>query len=125
MLYNGKVDVIIPAYNVPDETLFRALSSIACQDKIEDIEITIIDDASTKQNYQKIIDIFSSIVKINLLRYETNGGPGVARQYGLDHTQNEFVTFIDADDIFSGHFAISTLKGMLIENKEATMSMGR
>ena len=54
MMENRKIDVIIPAYNVPDNILFRCLSSIACQDIIEDLEITIVDDASTKQNYKNI-----------------------------------------------------------------------
>ena len=52
--YNRKVDVVIPAYNVPDNILFRCLASIACQDIVEDIEVTIVDDASTVQNYKKI-----------------------------------------------------------------------
>lgn len=30
--YNNKIDVIIPAYNVPDNILFRCLASVACQD---------------------------------------------------------------------------------------------
>ena len=77
--YNTKIDVIIPAYNVPDEILFRCLASIACQDIVSDLEVTIVDDASTKQNYTEVAKNFESIMKINILRYETNGGPGVAR----------------------------------------------
>ena len=100
--YNRKIDVIIPAYNVPDEILFRCLSSIACQDIVSELEVTIVDDASTKQNYSKVSKNFESVLKINILRYETNGGAGVARQYGLDHTNNGYVTFIDADDTFNG-----------------------
>jgi cellulose synthase/poly-beta-1,6-N-acetylglucosamine synthase-like glycosyltransferase len=46
--YNRKIDVIIPAYNVSDDILFRCLSSIACQDIREDIAVTIVDDASTE-----------------------------------------------------------------------------
>lgn len=46
--YNKLIDVIIPAYNVPDHILFRCLSSIACQSIVDEIEITIVDDASTK-----------------------------------------------------------------------------
>lgn len=108
--YNRKIDVIIPAYNVPDHILFRCLSSIACQDIITDLEVTIIDDASTEQNYAEVIKAFQPIVKINLLRYETNGGPGVARQYGIDHTKNGYMTFIDADDTFNGAFALKALR---------------
>lgn len=77
--YNRKIDVIIPAYNVPDKILFRCLSSIACQDIVSDLEVTIIDDASTEQNYAEVAKYFDKFLKINILRYETNGGPGVAR----------------------------------------------
>ena len=108
--YNRKIDVIIPAYNVPDNILFRCLASIACQENISDVEVTIVDDASTEENYKEVIKNFESIMKITLLRYEVNGGPGVARQYGLDHTSNGYVTFIDADDTFNGSFALKALR---------------
>ena len=108
--YNKKNYVIIPAYNVPDNILFRCLSSIACQDIVSDLEVTIVDDASTEQNYEKVAKNFESILKINILRYETNGGPGVARQYGIDHTSNGYLTFIDADDTFNGAFALKALR---------------
>ncbi len=110
---NKKIDVIIPAYNVPDNILFRCLASIACQDIVEDIKVTIVDDASTEQNYQEISSCFKSIMDIDILRYETNGGPGVARQYGLDHTSNEYVTFIDADDTFNGSLALKALRNSI------------
>ncbi len=108
--YNRNIDVIIPAYNVSDEILFRCLASIACQDIASDLEVTIVDDASTTQNYAAIAKYFDSILKINILRYETNGGPGVARQYGIDHTSNGYMTFIDADDTFNGSFALKALR---------------
>lgn len=108
--YNQKIDVIIPAYNVPDNILFRCLASIACQDIVSDLEVTIVDDASTIQNYSKVAKNFESIMKINILRYEINGGPGVARQYGIEHTSNGYMTFIDADDTFNGSFALKALR---------------
>lgn len=115
--YNRKIDVIIPAFNVPDNILFRCLSSIACQDIVKELEVTIVDDASTKQNYKAVADYFSSIMKINILRYEVNGGPGVARQYGIDHTNNGYMTFIDADDTFNGSFALKALRNGIEMNK--------
>ena len=107
---NRKIDIIIPAYNVPDNIIFRCLASIACQDIASDLEVTIVDDASTEQNYHKVASCFESILKINILRYEKNGGPGVARQYGIDHTSNGYMTFIDADDTFNGSFALKALR---------------
>ena len=123
--YNRNIDVIIPAYNVPDEILFRCLASIACQDIVKDLEVTIVDDASTKQNYAAVAKNFESIMKINILRYETNGGPGVARQYGVNHTSNGYMTFIDADDTFNGAFALKALRnGIELNNGIFQMCVG-
>ena len=123
--YNRNIDVIIPAYNVSDEILFRCLASIACQDIASDLEVTIVDDASTIQNYAAVAKYFDSILKINILRYETNGGPGVARQYGIDHTSNGYMTFIDADDTFNGSFALKALRnGIEMNNGVFQMCVG-
>jgi glycosyltransferase involved in cell wall biosynthesis len=124
-IYNNKIDVIIPAYNVPDDILFRCLASIACQDIASELEVTIVDDASTEYNYQEVADNFKSVLKINILRYETNGGPGVARQYGIDHTSNGYMTFIDADDTFNGAFALKALRnGIELNNCIYQMCVG-
>lgn len=123
--YNDKIDVIIPAYNVPDNIIFRCLASIACQDIVKDVEVTIVDDASTEQNYAEVAKNFESIMKINILRYETNGGPGVARQYGIDHTQNGYMTFIDADDTFNGSLSLKALRnGIEMNNGIYCMCVG-
>lgn len=114
--YNRKIDVIIPAYNVPDNILFRCLASIACQDIVSDLEATIVDDASTKQNYASVIKNFEPVLKVNLLLNEVNGGPGVARQYGIDHTHNGYMTFIDADDTLNGSFALKALRNGIEKN---------
>ena len=123
--YNRKIDIIVPAYNVPDNILFRCLVSIACQDIVSDLEVTIVDDASTTQNYAEVIKNFQPYLKINLIRYETNGGPGVARQYGIDHTNNGYLTFIDADDTFNGSLALKALRnGIEMQNGIFQMCVG-
>ena len=123
--YNRNIDVIIPAYNVADEILFRCLASIACQDIVSELEVTIVDDASTEQNYAAVADYFKSMLKINILRYEVNGGPGVARQYGIEHTNNGYLTFIDADDTFNGSFALKALRnGIEMNNGMFQMCVG-
>ena len=123
--YNRKIDVIIPAYNVADHILTRCLASIACQTVVSDVEVTIVDDASTEQNYEAIAKQFENIMKIRIMRYEVNGGPGVARQYGIDHTVNGYMTFIDADDTFNGAFALKTLRDSIeMNNGLYVMSVG-
>lgn len=113
---NNKIDVIIPAYNVPDKILVQCLSSIMTQTIIDDLVITIVDDASTQENYLQIVNDFSHYMNIQLLRYEENRGPGYARQYGLDHTFNELITFIDADDMYCNRDSLFCLRDAMQQN---------
>jgi glycosyltransferase involved in cell wall biosynthesis len=106
---NNKVDIIIPAYKA-QKTLLRTLSSIACQSILDDIEVTIVNDACPNGDYKELVDMFSPYMKIKEIKMEENGGPGLARQYGIDNTNNEFFTCIDADDTFLGALAIEELR---------------
>lgn len=109
---NNKIDIIIPAYKA-QSTILRTLSSIALQEVVNDIDVTIVNDVDGI-GYQKFVDMFKPFFNIKEIVMEKNGGPGDARQYGLDNTKNPFVMFIDADDTFSGAFAIKTLRDQLL-----------
>lgn len=109
---NQRIDVIIPAYKAQN-TILRTLSSIALQEVVNGIDVTIVNDVDGI-GYQKFVDMFKPYMSIKEIVMEKNGGPGDARQYGLDNTKNPFVMFIDADDTFSGAFAIKTLRDQLL-----------
>lgn len=113
---NQKIDIIIPAYNAHD-TLPRTLASILSQVIVDDLTVTIVDDASTNGGYSEIIEKFSPFMDIKEIKLDKNGGPGVARQCGIDNTNNPLFTFIDADDTFSGAFALKELRRQLEENE--------
>jgi len=115
MIQNDKIDVIIPAYNVPDEILMRCLASIYEQNIINDINVVIVDDASSVQNYQEVVDRFKGL-STKILTMKKNGGPGDARQFGLDQTCSPFVTFVDADDTLNGSFALTVMRKQLLDN---------
>lgn len=106
---NNKIDVIIPAYKA-QETIIRTLSSIACQSILEDVEVTIVNDCCPNGNYEKFVKMFSPYMKIREIKMEQNGGPGLARQYGIDNTENQYFTCIDADDTFAGTLALEELR---------------
>jgi len=55
---------------------------------MKDITITIIDDCSSVQ------------YDVKTIRMPQNGGPGAARQYGINHTIEPFIMFVDAGDTF-------------------------
>lgn len=111
----SKVDVIIPAYNC-HSTIDRCLNSIAMQTISKDLKVTIVDDCSPDGDYNYLIDRYKDILDIQVLKMPENQGPGRARQYGIDHTSNPLMTFIDADDTFANAFALNTLREMLYAN---------
>ena len=100
------IDVIIPAYNSQD-TIIRTLSSIAMQLNRDELKVTIVNDGG--KDYKDIINTFKNIIDIQEIGYEKNMGPGYARQYGIDHTKEDFITFIDADDTFYEACSLSLL----------------
>ena len=100
------IDIIIPAYNSQD-TIVKTLSSIAMQLNKDELKVTIVNDGG--KDYKDIIEIFKPLIDIQEIGYEENRGPGYARQYGIDHTENEFITFIDADDTFYEACSLSLL----------------
>ena len=91
------IDVIIPAYNSQD-TIIKTLSSIAMQLNKNELVVTIVNDGG--KDYKEIVDIFKPILNVKEIGYEINRGPGYARQYGVEHTKEDFITFIDADDTY-------------------------
>ena len=103
-----KVSVIIPAYNA-HKTLSRCLASIMIQSIVEDLEVIVVDDCSTDGGYEKEISTFRPFMNIREITLEKNGGPGVARQAGIDESTAPFFTCIDADDTFSGAYALECL----------------
>ena len=101
------IDIIIPAYNA-HETIERALISIANQSVKEMLKVYIINDNSDS-DYSAIIKKFSHIIDITEFKLDKNHGPGYARQYGLEHSENEKIMFLDSDDVFLSFFAIEQL----------------
>ena len=105
-----KIDVIIPAFEAQN-TIIRTLSSIAMQSIVNDITVTIVNDADG--DYSKFVKMFKDFMDIKEIKLEVNGGPGVARQYGIDNTTSPYFTCIDADDTFGNAFSLEILlKGM-------------
>ena len=89
----------------------------------EQIKVTIVNDADT-EGYDKVINRYKDILDIREIRLNKNGGPGVARQYGIDNTNLPFFTCIDADDTFSGAFAVEVLYRKLEQDKTASCCVG-
>jgi len=102
-----RIDVIIPAYKAQD-TIIRTLASLAMQSIVNKISVIIVNDADGI-GYEKFVDQYKEYMEIKEITLEVNGGPGVARQFGIDNSANQFFTCIDADDTFASAFALEIL----------------
>ncbi len=91
-----QVSIIIPTYN-RENLIIKALESVFMQ-TFQDFEILIIDDAST-DNTEKIIQELHHD-KIRYYKLAVNGGQCIARNYGIQRAEGEYIAFLDSDDIW-------------------------
>lgn len=94
------LDIIIPCFNEP-KYLDRLLTSIKrkTSDYIK-INVYIVDDCSNySAKYKELITLYNQYFKCFYLKTDKNSGPGIARNLGLQSSNDQYITFIDDDDI--------------------------
>jgi glycosyltransferase involved in cell wall biosynthesis len=87
------VSVVIPAYNA-EETIRRALESVAAQTYDNIVETIIVDDGSRDETTRIIRDEYPRV----RLFEQPNQGAAVARNLGVGEACGEYIAFLDADD---------------------------
>ena len=115
-LMSKKIDIIIPAYKAQN-TIARTIASVIIQSIVDELTITIVNDCDGI-GYKDFVERFSPYVDIKEITMTENGGPGVARQRGIDNTTSPYFTCIDADDTFAGAFALEILYRSMCANAE-------
>lgn len=90
------VSVIMPAYNA-GEHLATAIESALSQ-SWRNIELLVIDDASTDGTAEKVRQAAEHDPRIRLITNDRNMGTGFSRSLALAHARGMFVTGQDADD---------------------------
>lgn len=91
-----KVSFIVPIYNA-SEYLSRSIESILNQ-SYKNIEIILIDDASTDNSKEIIKSYALKDSRIKPIYSEVNQGVSKTRNLGLKSVSGDYVTFMDADD---------------------------
>lgn len=90
------VSVIVPVYKVED-CLIRCLDSL-CRQRLSDIEILLIDDASPDQ-CGNICDAFAQKdIRFRVFHNKLNRGLSVARNIGIKNANSDYLMFVDSDD---------------------------
>ena len=92
-----KFSIIIPVYNA-EKYLRPCLDSVLVQTE-RDWECICIDDGSTDGS-ATILDEYAERDTRFVVVHQENGGEGCARNTGLDIAHGEWITWLDADDVF-------------------------
>ena len=90
-----KVSVIIPTYNV-EQYLGQCLDSVVNQ-TLKDIEIVCVDDGSSDNSLQILKDYAAKDNRIYVFQ-QKNQGAGAARNLGIEHSNGDYLYFMDGDD---------------------------
>ena len=101
------LDIIIPTYK-NKKALRRTLNSIPT---CPDVNVIVVDDASNL-DYSDIIKEYPSL---HFYQLDVNQGPGMARQYGLEHSSGMYITFLDSGDYFYKN-GLNTIMKVIKEN---------
>ena len=88
------ISVIIPTYNRA-KLLPRAIQSVL-QQTFNEIEVIIVDDASTDDTEQVVASMQEPCIRY--IRLEHNSGACMARNIGIQAAQGEWIAFQDSDD---------------------------
>ncbi|HEY9646792.1 MAG TPA: glycosyltransferase [Chroococcidiopsis sp.] len=90
------ISVIIPVYN-GEKTIQATIQSVLDQ-TFADFELLVIDDGSTDRTLEVVAQITDPRLKV--LSFP-NRGVAVSRNLGFQHSSGAFISFIDADDLWT------------------------
>ncbi|MGF9856557.1 glycosyltransferase family 2 protein [Priestia endophytica] len=93
------ISVVIPTYNRADRIL--ATINSALNQTYRNIEVIIVDDAST-DNTEEIVQSIND-KRVNYYKLEENSHGTRPRNFGIEKSKGKYIAFLDSDDIWISH----------------------
>lgn len=103
-----KISIIIPVYNT-EPFLEQCLTS-AINQTLQEIEIIVINDASTDNSLEVISKFKERDNRIVLINFVENVGNGVGRNEAIRNAKGEYIMFLDSDDWLEENAALLAYK---------------
>lgn len=97
------ISIVTPSYNryqLLKESIYSSIK--AAQETEAQIELIIVDDASTDNTYEQIQHDFSDFFKsgsFRIFRLAKNMGVTAAKNFGAKQSSGQWVLFLDSDDL--------------------------
>lgn len=108
---NDLVSIITPTYNSA-KFITETIQSVQNQ-TYANWEMIIVDDCSSDETEAIVLLFLKKDSRIQFHKLAQNSGPAVARNTGIELAKGEFMTFIDADDIWFPTFIENNIKTIL------------
>ncbi len=92
-----KISIVVPIHN--DEEYVRACVERLINQTLKDIEIFLVNDAST-DNSLSIMEEYANLDKrIHVISFDENRSAFQARKVGIENSHGKYIMFADADDL--------------------------
>ncbi len=105
---NKLVSIITPTYNSA-KYIAETIQSVQNQ-TYSNWEMLIVDDCSTDETLAIVKEKSEVDSRIKWFKLDKNSGPGLARNKGIENAKGDFMTFLDADDIWFPTFIENSIK---------------
>ncbi|MBG0561617.1 bifunctional glycosyltransferase/CDP-glycerol:glycerophosphate glycerophosphotransferase [Actinoplanes aureus] len=116
------LSVIVPAWNVQGY-LTECLDSVLRQQRVTEVELVAVDDASPDHVGELLDERAAADPRLVALHLDSNGGPGAARNAGLDRATGEYVWFVDGDDRIVPD-SLAVIEARILEEKPDVLVVG-
>jgi glycosyltransferase involved in cell wall biosynthesis len=112
------VSTIIPVFNGAGY-VSQAIDSVLNQ-TFTQVEVLVVDDGSTDDTQQQVLAI-----KDTRVRYfsQPHAGASAARNYGVQNSCGQFLSFLDSDDLWESH-KLATQVAVFAHNPQVDMVFG-
>lgn len=95
--------IIIPCYNCADKVK-PCIDSLKRQ-SFKNFEAIFIDDCSKDNTVETVYNYLTgSKIRYKVIQCDQNGGPGIARNIGVNVAEGEYVCFMDSDDYIADEY---------------------
>ena len=92
------LSIVIPNYNHGKH--LRGVVESCFLDGFQDLEVIVVDDASTDDSRRILADLCKEYSDLKLINLEENVGPCHASNTGMEHASGDWIFFRAADDLF-------------------------
>lgn len=91
------ISVVLPVYN--GEKTIKATIGSVLQQSVSDLELIVVNDGSQDSTLEIASRIEDSRVKV--FSYYPNSGVAISRNRGIENASGDYISFIDADDLWT------------------------